>query len=104
MQLNALLELATDCAVIQYGRCIERKENLNRELMLKTNPKYVLINWMAQFAIDAAEEGDFSICEKLHTMLKKPYSEQPDAEVEWYKKRPKWAQNRVGCSMLSCSS
>lgn len=76
----------------------------NREVMLKTNPKYVLRNWMAQLAIDAAEEGDFSICEKLHIMLKKPYSEQSEFEVEWYKKRPKWAQNRVGCSMLSCSS
>ena len=76
----------------------------NREVMLKTNPKYVLRNWMAQLAIDAAEGGDFSICEKLHSMLKQPYSEQPEFENEWYKKRPEWAQNRVGCSMLSCSS
>ena len=76
----------------------------NRKLMLETNPKYVLRNWMAQLAIDAAEVGDFSISEKLHLMLKKPYSEQPEFESEWYKKRPEWAQNRVGCSMLSCSS
>ena len=94
-----------NCAVIQYGRCIRvRKKRKSKSMMLKTNPKYVLRNWMAQLAIDAAEEGDFSICEKLHTMLKKPYSEQSEFEVEWYKKRPKWAQNRVGCSMLSCSS
>ena len=76
----------------------------NREVMVKTNPKYVLRNWMAQLAIDAAEAGDFSICEKLHLLLKKPYSDQPEFDSEWYKKRPEWAQNRVGCSMLSCSS
>ena len=29
---------------------------------------------MAQLAIDAAEAGDFSICEKLHLMLKQPYT------------------------------
>ena len=76
----------------------------DRKLMLATNPKYVLRNWMAQLAIDAAEQGDFSVCEKLHLMLKQPYSEQPEFESEWYKKRPDWARNRVGCSMLSCSS
>ena len=80
------------------------KSKPNRKLMLETNPKYVLRNWMAQLAIDAAEGGDFSICEKLHLMLKQPYSDQPEFESEWYKKRPEWAQNRVGCSMLSCSS
>ena len=78
--------------------------NPDRELMMRTNPKYVLRNWMAQLAIDAAEKGDFSVCEKLHLMLKKPYSEQSEFESEWYKKRPDWARNRVGCSMLSCSS
>ena len=78
--------------------------NPNRELMLKTNPKYVLRNWMAQLAIDAAEEGDFSICEELYILLKKPYEEQNNFESKWYQKRPEWARHRVGCSMLSCSS
>ena len=45
--------------------------------MLRTNPKYVLRNWMAKLTIDAVQEGDFSICEKLHSMLKKLYSEMP---------------------------
>ncbi len=78
--------------------------NPDRELMLRTNPKYVLRNWMAQLAIDAAEKEDYSICEQLHELLKRPYDEQPEFEEEWYQKRPEWARHRVGCSMLSCSS
>ncbi|RJU81988.1 MAG: YdiU family protein [Candidatus Poseidoniales archaeon] len=76
----------------------------NRKEMLNSNPKYVLRNWMAQLAIDAAESGDFSICEELYHLLKKPYEEQKEFEEKWFKKRPEWARHRVGCSMLSCSS
>ena len=59
---------------------------------------------MAQLAIDAAEEGDFSIAQELYELLKKPYDEQIEFEEKWFKKRPEWARHRVGCSMLSCSS
>ncbi|MED5350342.1 MAG: YdiU family protein [Candidatus Thermoplasmatota archaeon] len=76
----------------------------NRKVMRATNPKYVLRNWMAQLAIDAATKEDFSVCEKLHNILKRPYEEQVEHEKDWYKKRPEWARHRVGCSMLSCSS
>ena len=73
-------------------------------LMNKHNPKYVFRNWMAQLAIDKAEQGDFSIVNELYELLKNPYDEQPEMEEDWYQKRPEWAKNRVGCSMLSCSS
>ena len=76
----------------------ERKQNMNL-----VNPKYVLRNYMAQLAIDAAEEKDYSLIEDLYQLLKHPYSEQPEAE-KWFSKRPDWARNKVGCSMLSCSS
>ena len=32
-------------------------------------------NWMAQLAIDAAENEDYSVCEE-HRLLKAPYDEQ----------------------------
>ena len=58
---------------------------------------------MAQLAIDAANEEDYSLINELYQLLKKPYSEQPDYE-KWFAKRPEWARDKVGCSMLSCSS
>ena len=76
----------------------------DRELMRQNNPKYVLRNWMAQLAIDAAEKEDFSVCELLFDLLKSPYDEHEERAAEWYQKRPEWARHRAGCSMLSCSS
>ncbi|MED5291112.1 MAG: hypothetical protein VX778_02675, partial [Candidatus Thermoplasmatota archaeon] len=78
--------------------------NPNRSVMSSTNPKYVLRNWMAQLAIDAAEKDDYSVAEELYELLKDPYGEQPQHEEKWFQKRPEWARHRVGCSMLSCSS
>ncbi|MEE9407340.1 MAG: YdiU family protein [Polaribacter sp.] len=76
----------------------ERKEKMNA-----VNPKYILRNYMSQLAIDAANEGDYSLIDELFQLLKKPYSEQPKSQ-KWFAKRPEWARNKVGCSMLSCSS
>lgn len=67
------------------------------------NPKYVLRNYMAQMAIDAAEKGDLSVLNELFELLKNPYEEQPQYQ-KWFAKRPEWARHKVGCSMLSCSS
>ena len=71
--------------------------------MDSTNPKYVLRNYMAQLAIDAANNEDYSILEELYELLKNPYSEQTEQE-KWYAKRPDWARDKIGCSRLSCSS
>ena len=76
----------------------------DQEKMKRANPKYVLRNWMAQLAIDAAEKDDYSVANELYELLKNPYDEQSEFEKEWFQKRPEWARHRVGCSMLSCSS
>jgi uncharacterized protein YdiU (UPF0061 family) len=76
----------------------DRKAKMNQ-----VNPKYVLRNYMAQLAIEAAEKGDYTLINELHELLNHPYDEQPQNE-KWFTKRPDWARNKVGCSMLSCSS
>jgi uncharacterized protein YdiU (UPF0061 family) len=71
--------------------------------MDKVNPKYVLRNYMSQLAIEAAEKEDYSLIEELHLLLKNPYQEQ-DEYNKWFAKRPDWAREKIGSSMLSCSS
>lgn len=71
--------------------------------MNKVNPKYVLRNYMAQLAIDAADEGDNSLVDELFNLLLNPYDEQPEMQ-KYFAKRPDWAKEKAGCSMLSCSS
>lgn len=71
--------------------------------MNKVNPKYVLRNYMAQLAIDKAEKGDYSLMGELLDVMRKPYDEHPQYN-NYFAKRPEWARNRAGCSMLSCSS
>lgn len=90
----------------RYLNCINADANSDLERKTKMNnlnPKYILRNYMAQLAIDAAEKGDYSLIEELYTMLKKPYDDQPEYE-KWFAKRPEWARTKIGCSMLSCSS
>ena len=71
--------------------------------MNSVNPKYVLRNYMAQVAIEAAEKKDYTILKELHGLLKNPYEEQAELD-KWYAKRPDWARDKIGSSMLSCSS
>ncbi len=94
----------------RYAERLQQDDVLNgntheqrKARMKKANPKYVLRNYMAQQAIDKAEQGDYSEIDQLLNVLRHPYDEQPEQE-HYYAKRPEWARHKAGCSMLSCSS
>jgi uncharacterized protein YdiU (UPF0061 family) len=67
--------------------------------MRATNPKYILRNYMAQIAIEKAQENDYSEVNRLLKILQKPYDEHPEAEA-YAGLPPDWA----GDLSVSCSS
>ena len=90
----------------RYGACVRADgmpPALRKQRMDAVNPKYILRNCLAQVAIDGAEKGDASLVLELLDLLRHPYDEQPERE-RYAARRPDWARDRAGCSMLSCSS
>ncbi len=66
--------------------------------MLETNPKYILRNYMAQAAIEKAEQGDYSEVNLLLEVLQSPFAEHPKAE-HYAGLPPDWAETiSVSCS------
>jgi hypothetical protein len=68
-------------------------------LMNQINPKFILRNYMAQEAIDAAEDSDFSKLETLIMVITKPFEELEEYR-NFANKSPAWAQDLE----ISCSS
>jgi uncharacterized protein YdiU (UPF0061 family) len=78
------------------------QENSNdtrrKEAMDKVNPKYVLRNYLAQIAIDKAQNKDFSEVNNLLQILQNPFDEQPEHE-KYAALPPDWAAGiEVSCS------
>ena len=68
-------------------------------LMLKTNPKYVLRNYLGELVIEAAKGKDFSMVADVLALLEQPFDEHPDFE-SYAGLPPDWA-SRIE---ISCSS
>jgi len=65
----------------------------------RVNPKYILRNYLAQEAIIAVEEGNLAPLQRLHQVLRQPFTEQIEHE-NLAKRPPDWGQGLI----MSCSS
>jgi len=69
-----------------------------QQKMNAINPKYVLRNYMAQAAIEAAQQGDYREVNLLLNVLQSPCDEHPEAE-KYAGLPPDWAEKlSVSCS------
>jgi len=77
----------------------ENSDDAARKLAMdQVNPKYVLRNYMAQVAIEKAQNKDFSEVERLLALLERPFDEQPENE-QYAGFPPDWSsQLSVSCS------
>ena len=78
------------------------KETLSKDkrlkLMNQVNPKFILRNYMAQEAIEAAEVNDFSMLETLMIVITQPFEELIEHE-KFANKSPIWAKDiEISCS------
>ncbi len=78
---------------------VENSDDAARKLAMdQVNPKYVLRNYMAQLAIEKAQNKDFSEVERLLALLERPFDEQPENE-QYADFPPDWSsQLSVSCS------
>jgi len=85
----------------QYRQRLQREqsEDASRHAaMRQVNPKYILRNYMAQIAIEKAQQKDFSEVDALLELLRDPFAEHPQLE-HYAGEPPAWAdQIEVSCS------
>ena len=93
------------CDLIRKYIARIQRNKISRETSLATmrssSPRFILRNYLLHQAIEDLENGNPALFEKLQEALKEPYSRKHDA---FFAKRPAWAEQKAGCSMLSCSS
>ena len=92
---------AFDAWARQYRQRLQAEHSVDSDRQLamnRINPKYVLRNYLAQVAIDKAQQHDYSEVEKLLAILQHPYDEQPEHD-QYAALPPDWASHlEVSCS------
>jgi uncharacterized protein YdiU (UPF0061 family) len=85
--------------LLAYSALIAQNDrSLAADLMLKTNPKFVLRNHLGEQAIRAAKLGDFSELQTLQRLLDRPFDEHPGHDA-WADFPPEWASSiEISCS------
>lgn len=75
-----------------------KPDHERRSSMLRINPKIVLRNYLAQIAIEKAEQGDYAELAQLFTVLQTPFDEHPEFP-HYAQPAPEWANHlEVSCS------
>jgi uncharacterized protein YdiU (UPF0061 family) len=92
---------AFDAWAVQYRQRLRSEGSIDSErkaAMDRVNPKYVLRNYLAQVAIEKAQNGDFTEVAKLLAVLERPFDEQPEND-SYAALPPDWASHlEVSCS------
>ncbi|MNR83706.1 hypothetical protein D3C72_144910 [compost metagenome] len=92
---------AFDAWALQYGARLQQENSIDSERKLamdSVNPKYILRNYLAQIAIEKAQNKDYSEVATLLRVLEKPFDEQPEYE-QYAALPPDWANDlEVSCS------
>ncbi|STW06504.1 Selenoprotein O and cysteine-containing protein [Klebsiella grimontii] len=75
----------------------EQVDDAQRQARMRSvNPALVLRNWLAQRAIELAEQGDMSELERLHNALSQPFIDRTD---DYVNRPPDWGRRlEVSCS------
>jgi serine/tyrosine/threonine adenylyltransferase len=103
---NQLRDLCIDRAAFdqwlaQYRQRLMKEssnDQVRQTAMRRCNPKFVLRNYLAQIAIEAAQRKDFSEIEKLRQILSRPFDEQPEHQ-SYANLPPDWGRSlEVSCS------
>jgi uncharacterized protein YdiU (UPF0061 family) len=92
---------ACDAWLEQYRVRLKQENSVDavrKSAMHAVNPKYVLRNYLAQNAIEKAQNKDFSEIARLLSVLEKPFDEQPE-NAHYAAQPPDWASSlEVSCS------
>lgn len=82
-----------------YRERLQREEiqdDARQAQMKAVNPAMVLRNWLAQRAIEQAEQGDYAELHRLHDALRTPYADRSD---DYVSRPPDWGKRlEVSCS------
>ncbi|MDK9365317.1 protein adenylyltransferase SelO [Lelliottia wanjuensis] len=90
---------AFDNWFVTYRERLQREEitdDARQAQMKAVNPVMVLRNWLAQRAIEQAEQGDYAELHRLHEALRTPFADRSD---EYVSRPPDWGKRlEVSCS------
>ncbi|MEA9391088.1 YdiU family protein [Acerihabitans sp. TG2] len=86
----------------RYRRRLQQDEpdDLTRQRAMQAkNPRIILRNYLAQLAIDSAQQNDISVLARLHQALRAPFTDNPNDD-DMAALPPEWSKTLA----ISCSS